>query len=459
MRTVTTTVAAAALLISAAACSPDDANESGDGSITFWTPYTTPARLAVQEPLAERFTERTGIEVEIVALEPDQASQTLVTSAASGDVPDVVAHNPSQTASWSAQGLLDTETPQEIVDELGAETFHRSALDMVTVDGELAAVPSDGWGHMIAYRTDLFEAEGLAAPESVTDLVQAAEALQGDGMAGIAIGSMPGDLYTSEGIESMLLPMGCRLATDGEVTIDSPECVEGLERYQRLAATAGSGQMDVEAARASYLAGDAAMLLFSSHVVDEIAGLDIDNPLTCGECAGDPEFLHTNTGFVTALSGTGAEASVQYGQTTNYGIPTGANAEDAKEFIAFMLSEGYVENLSTATEGRIPMRPGPEPGSTEYLDGWARLPFGNDPASDFSIEEVYGTELVDRMASGAESLTRWGWGTDDAALAGVVFSQTILSTEAEELFAGGDPAAAAERMAEAVTAAQRDLGE
>ena len=56
----------------------------------------------------------------------------------------------------------------------------------------------------------------------------AAEALQSDGMAGIAIGTTPGDVYTQEGIESMLLPFGCALAEDGEVAIDSPECVEGL---------------------------------------------------------------------------------------------------------------------------------------------------------------------------------------------------------------------------------------
>ncbi|MEU5872332.1 extracellular solute-binding protein [Glycomyces sp. NPDC047369] len=457
MRTMTTCMAAAVLLLAGSACSPEE-SEEGDGSITFWTPYTTPERIAAQQPVIDAFTEATGIEVEMVPLEPDQMGQTLVTGAASGEVPDVIAHNPSSTAAWAAQGLLDDEAPREVVDGLGADTFSQAALDMVTVGGALSAVPSDGWGHMIAFRTDLFADAGLEPPESVADLAAAAEALQSDAVAGIAIGTTPGDVYTQEGIESMLLPFGCQLAEDGEVAIDSPECVEGLATYQRLAAAAGPAQMDVEAARAAYLSGSAAMVLFSSHFVDEAAGLDVDNPVTCAECAEDPRFLAENTAYLTTFTGNGTETPAVYGQTTNYGIPAGANTADAKAFIEYMLTDGYVENLASATEGRIPVRPGPEAGSTEYLDAWAELPFGNDQTQELSIAQVYGPELVDRMAAGAEEFTRWGWGTDDAELAGIVFSQTILATEAEPLFEGAAPADVAASMASAVEAAQQDLG-
>ena len=457
MRTLTTCVAASALLLAAAACSPDE-EESGDGSITFWTPFTTPERIALQQPVIDAFTEETGIEVEMVPLEPDQAGQTLVTAAASGDVPDVITHNPSNTAAWASQGLLDAEAPQEVVDELGADTFSQAALEMVTVDGALHAVPSDGWGHTVAYRTDLFADAGLEAPESVADLVEAAETLASDGVAGIALGTTPGDIYTTETIESMLLPFGCQLAVDGEVAIDSPECVTGLEHYQRLAATTGSGQLDVEGARAAYLSGSAAMIVFSSHIVDEAAGIDVDNPVTCDECADDPRFLSDNTGFVTLLSGTGSEPPVEYGQTLNYGIPEGANTEDAKKFVSYMLTDGYVDMLASATEGRIPVRSGPEPDSTEYIDEWGELRFGNNAENEESITDVYGPELVDQLAAGAEQFTRWGWGTEDAALAGIAYSQTILAGEAEPLFEGGDPAEVAAQMSEAVEAAQQDLG-
>jgi multiple sugar transport system substrate-binding protein len=104
------------------------------------------------------------------------------------------------------------------------------------------------------------------------------------------------------------------------------------------------------------------------------------------------------------------------------------------------------------------VRPGPEAGSTEYLDAWSALPFGNDRTQEVSIEQIYGPALPDRLAAGAEEFTRWGWGTGDAELAGIVFSQTLLATEAEALFDGAPPAEVAASMASVVEAAQQDLG-
>jgi multiple sugar transport system substrate-binding protein len=92
------------------------------------------------------------------------------------------------------------------------------------------------------------------------------------------------------------------------------------------------------------------------------------------------------------------------------------------------------------------------------LDAWSALPFGNDRTQELSIEQVYGPALVERLAAGAEEFTRWGWGTPDAELAGIVFSQTILATEAEALFDGAPPAEVAAAMAASVEAAQQDLG-
>ena len=44
--TAIATCAAAALLLASTACSPEE-SEEGDGSIVFWTPYTTPERIAL----------------------------------------------------------------------------------------------------------------------------------------------------------------------------------------------------------------------------------------------------------------------------------------------------------------------------------------------------------------------------------------------------------------------------
>lgn len=453
-------MSAGAMLV-VAACGGDDDGGGGGGeqasSITFWTPHVTPERLAGQEAVAEAFTEKTGIEVEIVPLAGADQNQSLVTGSASGDVPDVILHAPDQTAAWNEQGLLETETPQQIVDALGPETFSEQALDLVTVGGALGAVPSDGWGHLVVYRKDLLDEAGVEPPATVQDLATVAGELSGSNLSGMALGTQPGNPFTTESLEAILQPTGCELVTDGEVTFDSPECTEGLDIFRQLAESSSAGQFDVESARAAYLAGNAAMLLFSSHIIDELAGLDPANPATCPNCQDDPMFLAENSGFVTVLNEdeTGGR---QYGSTLNYGIPAGANTDEARQYIEFVLSEGYMDTLGTATEGRVPLRGGTAENPTEYIDAWGELPFGPDPSAGTSIKDVYGDDVVQALQDGASAISRWGFGTPDAAVAGAVFSQHVLAQNIEPLYGGTDPAEVAAQMAAEVTTVQQELG-
>ena len=61
------------------------------------------------------------------------------------------------------------------------------------------------------------------------------------------------------------------------------------------------GAQDVDTTRATYFAGKAAMVIWSSFILDELAGLRDDAAPSCPECMADPRFLVDNTGIVTAL--------------------------------------------------------------------------------------------------------------------------------------------------------------
>lgn len=427
-------------------------------TITVWTPHVTPERIAGQEAVAAAFTEATGIGVNVVALGGADQNTSLVTGAASGDVPDVILHAPDQTAAWASQGLLDVELPQQIIDSLGADTFAEQALTLVTVDGTISAVPSDGWGHIVFYRSDLLDAAGIDAPTTVAELAAAATALSGGSVSGMALGGQVGNPFTTESLESMLQPTGCDLVTDGEVTIDSDTCVEALGLFRELVDSSVAGQFDVQGARSAYLSGNAAMLVFSSHFLDELAGLDPNNPLACDECTDNPRFLAENTGMITVLNPGEDGSGRQYGSTLNYGIPVGANAEAAQAYIEYVLSEGYVDTLAIATEGRVPLRAGNADNPTEYVDAWGALPFGVDQSEGLSIADVYGEEMVAAVHQGATSVRRWGYGTPDAQLAGLVFSQHLLAQTIEPLLGGGDPADTAAAMAAEVQSVKDELG-
>lgn len=445
--------AAATLL---AACGPSAEPEGPVDAITFWTPQSTPERVAAQEAVAARFTQETGIEVDVVPLAAADQDQALVTGAASGEVPDVILAGASQITSWQAQGLLDTDVVQEAMDALDPATFNENALGAVTVQDDggstVAAVPSDGWVHLIAYRTDLLEEAGVEVPTSVAELAEAATTVKDElGITGIALGTQSGTASGTEGIESIFQSAGCELVSDGEVTIDSPECTEAAGHFKELRDSSVAGDYDVESARAAYMAGDAAMLLFSTHILDELANLDEAVPPSCEQCADDPAFLAEHSDFITVLD---ENHPAQFGATLAYAVPARANADEARQYIEYVLGEGYADTLAVATEGRLPLRTGTPENPTEFLDAWGGLGFG--PKVESSVAEVYGDDLVTAMGEGMAAVSRWGQGTPDATLAGLVATQGTLAQQLDPLYRGTDPAEVTQQMAAEVTALQQD---
>lgn len=459
---VLTTVTAVIGLATLAGCAGNEPGGSSTSAVasdavTFWTPFNTPPRMAVQQKVAAAFTAKTGIKVNVVGISAADQNQALVTGAASGKVPDVMLHAPDQTAAWMGQGLLDAGAAQKVVDTLGRQTFSEQALNLVSSDGKVAAVPSDGWAHLLVYRKDLFQQAGLSAPKTIDDVADAAGKLKAGKVSGIALGTQPGTPSATEALESVLQPAGCQLVQSGKVTIDSPACTHGLELFRKMAQSSAGGQFDVTSARTAYLAGNAAMLLFSSHIIDELDGLDPANPPSCQQCAADKQYLAKNSGFVTVLQSPDGKGA-QYGSTLNYGIPTGAKTAEASKFIEYLLSDGYVDNLSSATEGRVPLRTGTANEPTKYVDAWSKLPFGADPANKKSVSDVYGADVATSVAKGATSISRWAFGTKDAPLEGRVFSQNLLSKNLDALLGGAPAAQVSKQMAQTVTTAQQELG-
>ena len=133
----------------------------------------------------------------------------------------------------------------------------------------------------------------------------AAEALNGDGMAGFVGANAPADAFTEQTFEHIALGNTCQLVDDaGEATFASPECVEALDFYGNLIQNYSvSGNQDVDTVRANYFAGEAAMMIWSTFILDELAGLRDDALPTCEECADDPGWLAENSGIVTSISG------------------------------------------------------------------------------------------------------------------------------------------------------------
>jgi multiple sugar transport system substrate-binding protein len=461
-RAVALFATAATLAGSLAACGSDDDGDGGEGgsadSIQVWIEEDLPDRVAATQAIVDKFTKETGIEVELTPVAEDQFNQILTSNAAAGDLPDVMGGIPlGQIRTLSANDLLDTDAVADVIDSLGSDTFSESALELAS-DGDTAlSVPSEAWVQLLVYRKDLFDQAGLAAPETYDDVLAAAEALDSPEVAGFVGANVAGDAFTEQTFEEIGLGNGCELVDDeGEVTFDSDECVEAMDFYGTLLTDYSvNGAQDVDTTRASYFAGQAAMLIWSSFVLDEMAGLRNDAKPTCPECKGDPAFLAKNSGVVTALQGPSGDEPATFGEITSWTIPAEAASDPAKEFVEYMMTDGYEPWIAIAPEGKIPVRSGPESGSTEYVDAWAEMEVGVDTKAPLS--EFYGEEVIEALTNGTETLSRWAIPQGQGDLLGAIQGEQPVANAVNEVANGTSPEEAVAAAADAIREAAGSL--
>ncbi|MEJ7630084.1 MAG: extracellular solute-binding protein [Geodermatophilaceae bacterium] len=455
-RTATLMAAAAIVAASLTACGSDDeAGGSNDESITVWIEEDLPDRVAATQAIVDSFTEQSGIQVELVPVAEDQFNQILTSNAAAGDLPDVIGGVPlGQLRTLSTNELVDTEAVRAVLDSLDAGTFSGSALELTTDGEDQLGIPSESWVQLLVYRKDLFDAAGLAAPTTYDDILAAAEALDSGDVAGFVGANVAGDAFTAQTFEEIGLGNNCQMVDDeGEVTFDSNECVEALDFYGQLQQNYSvTGAQDVDTTRASYFAGQAAMIIWSSFILDEMAGLRDDALPTCPECQNDPAFLANNSGVVTSIQGPSGSEPATFGEITSWTIPVEAATAPAKEFIEYMMNDGYEPWIAIAPEGKIPVRAGPSADSTEYADAWASMDVGVD--SKAPLSQFYGQDVIDALTSGTETLSRWAIPQGQGELLGAIQGEQPVANAVNLVSSGTSAEEAAQQAAEAIRAAQ-----
>jgi multiple sugar transport system substrate-binding protein len=453
-RRVRAAVAAVGAIALVAACGSDDSGEDdGEGGpLVVWTLENLPDRVAAQEEIAAAFTEESGIEVDLVAIDEDQFNQLLTSSAAAGELPDIVgALSLSGVQALATNELIDTDVAAAVVEELGADTFSQQALELTSDGDTQLAVPSDGWAQLLVYRKDLFDAAGLAAPETYDDILAAAQALDSPEVAGFTGATVPNDAFTQQTFEHLALGNGCQLVDDeGEVTLDSDQCVAAFEFYNDLITNYSvPGAQDVDTTRAAYFAGQAAMVVWSSFILDEMAGLRNDALPTCPECSADAAYLAKNSGVVTAISGPDGDEGAQFGEVVSWATTAGAQADAATQFITYMMGDGYEQWIGFSPEGKVPTRQGTADEPTRFIDAWSTLPAGVDtkaPLSDF-----YSAEVLDALRNSPDTIAPWGIPQGQGALVGASLGELPVPQAIAAMTSGEvDPAEAAQQAADAV---------
>ena len=418
--------------------------------VEFWTTDNEEERVTLYEDVAARFmAEHPEIDVRIVPIEEAGVTQRMATALAANRPPDLIRMGVERVAAFAADEILDEDAAEAVINAVGLDDFRAGPLEMVVnpATGKYAAIPFDGWIQAIWYRSDVFEEAGLSAPLTWDDINAACDTLPGTGnlLYALTLGTDPGQNYGHQVFEQVAISNDAwPFDEEGNVTMNTPEMVAALDFYAGLQRCALPGPQYWRGAREAYELDQSGMLFYSTYIMDDLvegSGLEAGGNVEIAV-----EDLALKTGFAPMMEGPNGSAS--YGQLVTMAIPKGADPE-AQMVAEYFMTEGYIDVLSLAPFGKVPVL-------ASAVDGWKDL-------SPFFAN--YSDETLEQIANGYETMQRWLFRPDydatERAVVGDIEGRLLIPQAISNIALEGimTPETAAEWLQEQVEALLADRQE
>ncbi|MCB9421972.1 MAG: extracellular solute-binding protein [Ardenticatenaceae bacterium] len=408
-------------------------------SLTVWVNETSAAHEAMLNQMVADFSRTYQIDVELMLVRPQLLPKLMETAVLSDtfELPDIVLHPVEYTMGWAERGIWDTAVTNEIIDEIGRDTFNPAALDLVTQDGQAAAIPSDGYPQLLIYRTDWAQELGLEPPDNYDAMLTMAQTISStvDLISGFVIPTESNLATTHQAFEQIALANGCQLIDEkGEVLILEPVCQEAIDFYYNIVHNYSPiGVQTDTSARNAYLDGRTGLIMSSPAILPRLAGLDAAAMPTCPDCS-DPAFLAQNSGILTQITGSGAQARpANLSEITYLGIVNGADRETAVTFARYWFNEAYPNWLAVESERKIPMRWGTVDQPRQFIDAWGSQPLVTGGPS---LRDLYGDSIVDQLRDSVLPADRWGLPQGHGDLVTALYEDLTISVTLQEMLSG-----------------------
>lgn len=320
-----------------------DADYRGDIKVVpFLTAESSPEAVSQITSIIEAFeAEHPDIAIELQLTSNDNRAARIINAAAVGDelgifeierrwVPDFV------QAGWLLQ--LD-----DIVNDIGQEKFIPGSMLYWPWDGHLYQYTSDLSAASLFYRSDLFEDAGLAAPDSYERLLEASQALHGQGGVSGNAFEESNDGGVQRFATFMWQNCGDFYNADGSLAFDRAGSRTAVENYAELNQYTPEdsfswGSRDPVNA---YVAGRVAIALYPARLAFEV-----------GTKA--PDIAAVTEMVEPRVAGGGTGPQVVYGAVTSYAVgSTVKHPEAAMEFLKFIFTGDNMVTYALGVPGHV----------------------------------------------------------------------------------------------------------
>ena len=145
------------------------------------------------------------------------------------------------------------------------------------------------------------------------------------------------------------------------------------------------------------------MVNWSTYLLDELAGLRNDALPTCPECARRPDLPGEEQRHRDRCPGPDGKSGGTYGEIASWVVTKKANADASNKFVEYMMTDGYLDWLGMAPEGKFRCAPATPPTRQVHR----RLDQPAMPASTLRrpLSEVYDADTINAFESIPERST------------------------------------------------------
>lgn len=237
----------------------------------------------------------------------------------SGQLPAVVEGGVDQLRMIHAEEALDISANTAAIDLAGKDRFFEGVLEMAKAPGGegYLGIPVSGFVSGIWYRKSMFEAKGLAAPDSWENILAAAKALNdpANKMYGIIFPTEESD-FTEQVFTGFANSNDVLLFDDaGQPQFMKENMKEALSFYKDLYAYTMPGSNGVEQVKDAFVGGHSAMATYSTYIMGALyeQGLADDVGFTVPKKALDGSFGMTSTmGISNMITPEEREAAIKF---------------------------------------------------------------------------------------------------------------------------------------------------